>query len=66
MQALETTPNMSTIPIVFSVSDDPAKLGLVTSLNRPGGNATGVNFVVAELESKQLGLLQRRRAPGRP
>ena len=57
MQALETTPNMSTIPIVFSVSDDPAKLGLVTSLNRPGGNATGVNFVVAELESKQLGLL---------
>ena len=47
----------TTIPIVFSVTDDPAKLGLVTSLSRPGGNATGVNFVVAELESKQIGLL---------
>jgi putative ABC transport system substrate-binding protein len=47
----------TTIPIVFSVVDDPAKLGLVTSLSRPGGNATGVNFVVAELESKQIGLL---------
>jgi len=47
----------TSIPIVFVVVDDPAKLGLVASLSRPGGNATGMNFVMAELESKQLGLL---------
>jgi putative tryptophan/tyrosine transport system substrate-binding protein len=46
-----------TIPIVFIVAEDPVKLGLVVSLNRPDSNATGVNFFVAELGSKQLGLL---------
>ena len=47
----------STIPIVFAAPGDPFALGLVASLNRPGGNATGVNSLVAELGSKQLGLV---------
>jgi len=47
----------TTIPIVFGVAQDPVGLGLIASLSRPGGNATGVNFFVAELGSKQLGLL---------
>jgi putative tryptophan/tyrosine transport system substrate-binding protein len=49
----------ATIPIVFTMGGDPVELGLVLGLNNPGGNVTGVTFIVGDIATKRLGLLRQ-------
>src|SRR5262249_2882732 len=48
----------TTIPIVFTTASDPVEAGIVTSLNRPGGNVTGATFLTSRVAAKQVGLLR--------
>src|SRR5262245_63375055 len=55
----------SRTPIVFGIGGDPLKLGLVASLNRPGGNVTGVSLLTSSLEAKRVGLRSEERRVGK-
>jgi putative tryptophan/tyrosine transport system substrate-binding protein len=57
LSGLAAKASTSTVPVIFLTADDPVRVGLVDSLNRPGGNVTGVSFFSAELGDKRAQLL---------